>query len=201
MDTKEKILHTTFELFMKYGIKSVSMDDISSELRMSKKTLYQYFENKDDLVMQVITKYIEDDEKEIAEITKNSINAIDEMVAISRYVLFFLRKMKPSLIYDLKKYHRSSWQIMDEKHFKSVQSIIKNNLERGKKEGLYREEINPEIIATFYSKVTEIVVDESVFPISKFRHQDLFISHVNYHMRGIVNEEGKSMFKEITLNH
>jgi AcrR family transcriptional regulator len=200
MQTKQKILDTTFNLYMRYGIKSVSMDDISSELGMSKKTLYQHIENKDDLVRQVITKYIEDDEKEILEISKRSKNAIDEMIGIARHVLYFLRQMKPSLIYDLKKYHRDSWRIIDEKHFQQVHTIIRNNLERGIREGLYRSEITPNIIATFYTKVTEIVVDESVFPINNYKHQDLFISHVNYHMCGIVNEQGKTMFKEITLN-
>jgi len=176
------------------------MDDISSELGISKKTLYQHIENKDDLVRLVITKYIDDDEKEIMEIVKRSENAIDEMIGIARHVLYFLRKMKPSLIYDLKKYHRESWRIIDEKHFQQVHSIIRKNLERGIKEGLYRKEINPNIIATFYTKVTEIAVDESVFPINEYKHQDLYISHVNYHMCGIVNEKGKTMFKEITLN-
>ena len=200
METKEKILEVAFQLFMKYGIKSVSMDDIASDLGMSKKTIYQYIENKDDLVKQVITKHLEDDERDISAIVEQSENAVDEMIQISRHVLYFIRMMKPSLIYDLKKYHRNSWQIIDEKHFKHTLGIIKNNLERGIKEGLYRKEINPHIIATFYAKVTEIAVDETVFPIREYRHQDLFISHVNYHMYGIVNEKGKSIFKEIKLN-
>lgn len=196
---RKKVLDTAFKLYMKFGVKSVSMDDISTELGISKKTLYQHIKNKDDLVRQVISKYIDDDNKEIIKIVQQSNNAIDEMIAIARHTLIFLRKMKPSLIYDLKKYYRDSWKIIDEKHFQQIKSIIKQNLIRGIKEGLYRQEINPNIIATFYTKVTEIAVDETVFPINDYRHQDLFISHINYHMCGIVNKKGKSMFKEITL--
>jgi AcrR family transcriptional regulator len=200
MDIKNKLLNRTYDLYMRYGIKSVSMDDIAKSLGMSKKTIYTYIKNKDDLVHQVITKHLSEDEAEIKGIVASAHNAIEEMIEISRHTLSFLRNMKPSVIYDLKKYHPESWKLIDEKHFQHVHDVISNNIRRGITEGLYREDINPGIIATFYARVTEIVVDESIFPLKEFRHHELFISHVNYHMRGIVNEKGKTMFKEISLN-
>ena len=199
MELRDKILLGAFDLYMKYGIKSVSMDDIASKLGVSKKTIYQLIENKKDLVKTVILRYMEKDEVEINAIAKNADNAIDEMVSITRHILFFLRNMKPSLIFDLQKYHPESWELIGKQHFTFIHVIIQANIERGIKEKLYRSEVNADIITRFFTKVSECVVDENIFPLKEFRHTDLFVQHVNYHMRGIVNEEGRILLNKLEL--
>lgn len=199
MAIDNKIYNGVVELFMQYGIKSVSMDDIAGKLGISKKTIYNYIENKNDLVQKIIARYIREDEEVFMLMAQNSENAIEEMINISRHVLKFLRSMKPSLIYDLKKYYRESWNLVEKEHFLFIKETIKKNIERGIKEGLYRKNTNAEIIARFYSQLAQGVSDEKTFPLNEFSRAELFEENVCYHMHGIVNESGREKIKSMEL--
>ncbi len=199
MEMNDKIYYGVVELFMQYGIKSVSMDDIASKLGISKKTIYNYIENKNDLVNKIISRYTREDEEIFQSMAQTSENAIDEMINISRHVLKFLRSMKPSLIYDLKKYYRESWNLIEMEHFSFIKETIKENIERGIKEGLYRKNINAEIIARFYSQLAQGVSDENIFPLNEFTRVELFEENVCYHMHGIVNDAGRIKIKNMEL--
>lgn len=199
MDLKQKILKNAFDTFLQYGIKSVSMDDLSRNLGISKKTIYTIIENKKELVETSIQDYIVKDELEITEIVKNSENAIDSMVKIAKHVMSFLRKMKPSLIYDLKKYYPACWKMIEEQHFGFIYQVTKNNIIRGQKEGLYLTEINPTIIAKLHSAMSHSISDEQVFPLDEFQRASLFEETIKYHMRGIVSDQGREMLKNLNI--
>ena len=124
MGEKSKILDSATELFMKYGVKSVSMDDISRGLGVSKKTIYTFIENKKDLIFQVVGQFITADEIAIQQLRLDAVDAIDEMILIAKHVLQFLRKVKPSLAYDLKKYYPESWQTIEVEHFDYIKKHI-----------------------------------------------------------------------------
>ena len=199
MNYKEKILKKTFDLIMKYGIKSVSMDDISTSIGISKKTIYQFFENKRSLISEVIDDHIEQDEKDIEEIIANSNNAIDEIVDIARHILSFLRGMSPSMIFDTKKYYPRVWEKVERKHFTFFKNIIKDNIVRGQKEGLYLENINAEIISRLYVSQTLAISDDYTFPVSQYNKEELYKTLIAYHIRGLMSDKGrkKAASKEI----
>ena len=108
LDIRESILEASYGLFHKYGIRSVSMDDIARELTISKKTIYQYFKDKDDLVSTVTKKQMDMERREIEEIEKSSVDAIDELAKMSVCVRKNLKEINPSLLFDLQKYHRKA---------------------------------------------------------------------------------------------
>jgi AcrR family transcriptional regulator len=168
MDIANKILFHCFDVFLRLGIKSVSMDDISRSLGISKKTLYTYYNTKNELVSATVELHINEDEKQIKKIVNSSENAIDEMVKIARHILKFLRTMSPSTMYDLHKYHYDVWRLIETKHFAFIFTIIKQNIIRGKLEGLYREEVNEEILAKLYVQQSLSISNETVFPLSTF---------------------------------
>ncbi len=199
MSLKEKIFLTTFDLFLRYGVKSVSMDDICRKLGISKKTIYTVIENKKDLIEKIIQLHITRDEEDIIAITQNSDTAVDEMCKIGRHVIKFLKEMKPSLIYDLQKYYPTAWNMIQNQHYGFIYRTIKTNIERGQKEGLYISSFDSDIIAKLYVEKTHCIADEENFPSSKFSRPQLFEQLFKYHMRGISSEQGLKLLADIEI--
>lgn len=199
MKYKEEILKKTFDLVMKYGIKSVSMDDISKSIGISKKTIYLYFENKRALISEMMDDHIQEDEKDITEIIAKSQNAIFEIIDIAKHLLSFLKGMSPSMIYDTQKYYPKQWEKIERQHFSFFRDIIKSNIERGQKEGLYNKDVNPEIISRLYVKQTLAIADESTFPANEYNRGELYKTLVTYHIRGLMTDKGrkKAQLQEI----
>ena len=190
MEVKQQILHKAGELFMRYGIKSVSMDDLARELGISKKTLYQYVENKADLIQQIFQEKIELEKQIMKEIRLSSVDAIDEILKIARYVTEELRQISPTTMYDLQKYYREVWKEMEALHKRHVYMLIRDNLERGVKQGFYRENMNPDIVAKLYVGKTSLVVDEDLFPTRDYDKSELFKEYIRYHINGVASPKG-----------
>lgn len=191
MKTKQKILDQTFELIMKYGIKSVSMDDISRGIGISKKTIYQYFENKKGLIHEVIENHIVKDEADITQIITGAKDAIDEMLLVAKHVLIFLRGMSPSMMFDTQKYYPQIWERVENQHFAFILDTIVKNIERGQKEGYYSVDMDADIISKMYVRQILTLADESVFPLSRYERSHLYKSLVTYHVRGLLNDKGR----------
>lgn len=199
MEYREEILKKTFDLIMKYGIKSVRMDDISSSIGISKKTIYQYFENKRSLISEVVEDHIKNNEKNIVSIIAKSKNAIDEIIDIGKHILTFLKGLSPSMIYDTQKYYPKQWEKVNNQHLNFFRGIIESNIARGQREGLYYEDINPEIISRLYVNQTLAIADESIFPSNQYDRGELYKTLVTYHVRGLMTNKGrkKAQLQEI----
>jgi Transcriptional regulator len=200
MEQKQNVLHKVTEMFMRYGIKSVTMDDISRNLGMSKKTLYQYIDNKADLLQQVFQQHIEDETTAMESIVEESKDAIDEILNIAKYITNLLREMSPNTLYDLQKYYREVWDLMEELHQQHIYKVIHNNIERGVKEALYRADIDADIIARLYVSCNKVIVDESVFPLKQYNTERLFLEHIKYHIFGIASKKGLQLLDKYTKN-
>jgi AcrR family transcriptional regulator len=201
MDMKTQVLDTARELFMRYGVKSVTMDDLARELGISKKTLYQTIDKKADLIRQVIVQFLEGEQEAINFIRSQSENAISEMLAISKHLTTVLRQLRPSTVYDLQKYYRSAWKLIENHHRNHVYSVIRQNLVWGMEEGLYRKNLDPEIIARLYVGRSFILVDESVFSLQENDRNHLLEQFIQYHIHGIASPEGlRELDKQLSAN-
>lgn len=201
MDQKNNILTKSESLFRKYGIKSVTMDDIARELGISKKTLYQFVDNKSDLIEQIMKNHAAEEKEAFIQIQNDAIDAIDEILKLAKYGIQQLRDLAPTIVYDLQKYYKKSWQIMESLHVDQTFELIKENLERGIKEGFYRNDLNPEIVAKLYVGKTMVIVDESIFPLKDFNKENLFKEYINYHIHGIASAKGlKKLEKHLKNN-
>lgn len=202
MQLSDRILTKAENLFFKYGVKSISMDDLARQLGISKKTLYQSVENKKDLIMQVFQNHIQKEIEAIAQIRTEAADAIDEMIGVALYVIPTLRKISPTLIYDMKKYYSEVWNMMEGYNNQEIYQMIKENIERGKKEEIYREEVHTDIIAKLYVGKCLIVIDEELFPLRDYDKENLLKEHMKYHIRGIATTKGLRMlekhFKKLT---
>jgi AcrR family transcriptional regulator len=196
MDKKEQIIMQVFELFMRYGIKSMSMDDIALQMGMSKKTLYQYFASKDDLVNAVLEKHLEMDQSKVKSLISSKNNAIDDLMHIATTVNDTLKQINPSIHYDLEKYHPQAWKKFGDYKRNFIQENIKQNILKGIKEELYRSDINVDIVAALYVSKADIVFDASVFPPDKYAFNRVYLEMMKQHIRGIATSKGLKYFEK-----
>jgi AcrR family transcriptional regulator len=195
-NTREKYLIVIAQQFMKYGIKSVTMDDISKNLSISKKTLYKHFKDKNDIVETIMKLDIEMEKSLMEQTCSVSGNAIEETYAFSAIVTEKLKDLNTSVIYDLEKYHPKTWKLFVNHKRGYVYECIKYNLERGLEEGLYRKNLNPEIVAKLYSEKIDMLFDKDLFPNEKFGFTEVYSEMMKYHLKGIVSKEGLKYLKE-----
>lgn len=146
---KERIKHAAHDLVMKYSIRSVSMDDIAASVGMSKKTLYQYYKDKDELVKAVICSVIEDNRCKSDQHVKAADNAVHEIFLAMEMMVEMFKTMNPAILYEMKKYHPEAYQHFQQHKTQYLHGHIQQNIERGIKEELYRTDVNPQILAKF----------------------------------------------------
>ena len=123
------------------------MDDVARELSMSKKTLYQYFENKDQLVEEVAAFSLLKEKEMYQDVPDKSENAIEELHLISKCIRQTVKHMNPSLMYDLQKYHSNAWGHFISFKNEFIRGMVSNNIKRGKREGYYRPELNEDVLS------------------------------------------------------
>lgn len=191
MDDKLKnILEAAHKLFMRNGIKSMTMDDVATQLHMSKKTLYEHFTDKNDLVTRVV-KYISALQRDrIEAICKQGHNAIDELLEINHFVAGMVGQMHPSIHFDLEKYHPEAWQHLMETKRSEVHDCMVKNMRKGIKEGLYREDLNIPVIARIYVSRFDMCFDGELFPPNEHSFAEVMWEQYRYHIRGIASRKG-----------
>lgn len=196
MDAREEIIVRSEQLFMQLGVKSVTMDDISRELGISKKTLYQHFDNKDSLIEEVLMTHVDREKEAMQCFCVNAKDALDEIRTIGAFIASTIEDVSPSTLYDLQKYYRKLWELLMSKQDTHIIGSIVNNLNRGMNDGHYRKDLQPEIIAKIYAKAAYMVVEEIGNSNSKFTRKELIWELHNYHVNAICTEEGLNLWKQ-----
>ncbi len=196
LDIKEKILKGSEGLFMKYGVRSISMDDLARHLSVSKKTLYQYFADKDELVTMMAKNFLEEDKRQYQNITAISKNAIDELSRISVLMKQTLEEMNPSLLFDLQKFHPKAWTLWQDFKEKFIQQSMVRNLKQGIEEGYFRSEINPGIIAVARLVMIESSFNDQVFPKERFNFLEVNWQVFDFFVHGMCTDKGKKLYQK-----
>jgi AcrR family transcriptional regulator len=202
-NTKEKILKGAVELFMRYGVRSISMDDIARHLSASKKTLYQHFEDKDELVTLASESQIEMSKKQYDQLTADSKNAIDELAKISVCLRKDMTEMNPSLLFDLQKYHPKAWAVWLNHKNNFIRESVVRNIRQGIAEGYYREDINPDVVAAIRIEQIPVAFDTKIFPPDKFNLAEVQMQIFDHFVYGICTEKGRKQYqkyKELNLS-
>lgn len=191
MDIRKKdILEQTTKLFMRFGVKSLTMDDVATHLRVSKKTLYEHFKDKNDLVEQVVGGVCKHHRTNIDAICARGLNAIDENHEITKFIVAHIGGVHPSVQFDLQKYHPKAWEILEHSEQNDIHRCVTGNLRKGLKEGLYREDLDVEVITRLYLARMDVTWDGRVFPADQFNITEVLWKHFEYHIRGIASRKG-----------
>lgn len=183
-------------LFMRFGIKSITMDDVARELGISKKTLYQMVESKDSLVVKVLALHISREKTQCQCLSKESSNAIEEIFNIMDSNSQELAQMKSNIVNDLQKYHRDAWLMIRNFQHEFVLKIIRDNLGRGRKEGYYREDFDMDIVAKLHLSTAFNLFDEQLFPSGSTSKVILFKEYMMHFLHGIVSAKGLAYIKK-----
>ena len=196
MEPKERILLKAEELFMQYGIRSVSMDDIANNLGMSKKTLYQYFADKDELVDAVVERHINEVEGDCMNCRTNATDAIHEIFLTMEHIMEEFKNMNPMLLYDLEKFHFKAYQRFKNYKDKFLLEIIRNNIEWGIKEELYRPDLNIDVLSKYRIESIMIPFNVAVFPPGKYnlaKTSEIIIENFTY---GLATIKGHKLIQK-----
>lgn len=150
--TKDELLENISDIFLKYGLRSTSMDDICTHLKISKKTLYQFFNNKDDVVEQVMIyrRANRRAQKNLEKLKKQ--NPIELILSIRDHTVACCNKEVPNNWFDLKKYHPEVWQRMKEKDEMFIKQLFDEMIDKGIREGIFREDINKDVQVYLFVK-------------------------------------------------
>ena len=179
----ERIIQGGEELFLQAGIKSVTMDDIARHLGMSKKTIYHFFNDKNDLVMALVKKKLDEDECQINEIIENSGNVIEEMINMMKASEDIFARINPIVIHDLQKYHPEAWSMFEKFKADVLVNKLEQLLSKGITQGFIRADIDVKILAKMRVNQDEMGFNPSIFPISQFntwKVQYQLLEHFNY---------------------
>ena len=172
------------------------MDDIARELTISKKTIYQYFKDKDDLVSTVTEKQMDIERREMEEIAQCSVDAIDELAKMSFCIRKNIKDINPSLLFDLQKYHRKAWDVWTKFKNDFIKNNIVKNLKKGIRDGFFRQEINVEILAIYRVEQVQMTFDENIYPKSKFDLTELQTQLFDHFVYGLLTDQGRTLYKE-----
>jgi AcrR family transcriptional regulator len=194
--TRDKILQGALELFLKYGIRSVSMDDIARHLSISKKTIYQYFVDKDDIVTQATANHMVHTKTDFDNLTRMSKNALDELMRIQMFMRKNMQDMNPSLLFDLKKYHNKAWAAWIDHKNKDIRESVVRNLKQGIEEGLYRSNLNPEILAVLRIESIQWLYDSPILAGEKYKIVDIQTQMLDHFMYGLLTEKGRKLYEK-----
>ena len=149
LDTKQRIQKAAHDLVMQYSIRSVSMDDIAANLGMSKKTIYQYFKDKDELIEAVVDNVIDTNQCTCNDDREKADNAVHEIFLVMEMMVEMFKTMNPSILFDMQKYHPAAFSKFQKHRNEYLYNICVQNLQRGIKEELYRPEIKIDLMARY----------------------------------------------------
>jgi AcrR family transcriptional regulator len=197
MDEKHgNFLLKVYELYNKFGIKSVTMDDVARELGISKKTLYECIEDKSDLVKHVMEMVNRFHAEKLNEITRLGLNAIEELFEVNRYMTQMVREQNPTLGYDMQKYYPELHKSLMQEQRQRMHDAIRQNLLKGIGEGLYRKEMNVEIISKLHMTRMEYRYRQDVYQLNDVDSREVMQEIFIYHLHGIANEKGIKILNE-----
>ena len=196
MDEKfERILSESLRLFMKNGIRSITMDDIVKELGIWKKTIYQYVANKTELVEKVLAYMSEQERIVCIDGDTTKMNAIDILLTVSRNVSRQLKDFNPINAFELQKYYPAIFREFVIRKRDHVFLQVKRNFEQGISEGLYRIDLNIDLVARLYVQKLEDVHNQEFLESVNFGFEKVFEVMFDNHIRGIANADGLAYYE------
>ena len=195
-EIKRKIIFAANELFMKYGIRSVTMDDIARQLGISKKTIYQSFSDKDEIVQAVNKLHQASWDEECSKVFSATSNAIEELIQFSIIFRKAITTMNPGVMFDMFKYHRKTWDDWNRYKRDILRQRVVDTIERGKKDGSFREEVNPEILAIMRIEQVDMAFNDQLFPRERFSFEEVQMQLFDHFIYGCLTRKGKDQYEE-----
>ncbi len=197
---KEKIITESIKLFLSYGVRSVTMDDIAKHLSISKKTIYQFFKDKEEVILLATRMHFEKEKNEMISIKDNTENAIAQLYQLSICLRDKFKNMNLNVLYDLEKYYPKAWELyLQYKNEVFYHSLI-TTLEEGMAQGHFRKTIKPAILAKLRLEEIQLSFDKEIFPEGEYNVADIQDQFFNHFVYGVLSEEGTKLLNQYHQN-
>ena len=193
IDLEKSIVVTSTELFLTLGFKSVTMDDIAEEMKISKKTIYTFFANKEALVQSVVFSMYSYITTNLTQIRENASNPISELYEVKMFIMHQLKGEKTSPQHQLRKYYPNIHKELQKKQFDFMTKSVKKSLTKGVEMKLFRPSIDIDFISRMYFNGMVGIKNVDMFPIEKYSPEQLMENYLDYHLRAIVTENGMKL--------
>lgn len=192
----EIILNKVSLLVNKYGIRSITMDEMASSLGISKKTLYQHFRDKKDLIANVLNHTLKSKKEEIKRLLDEPADAISQLIQIHNLVIAFIKDFSIIIEYDLKKYYPGIYEQTHHDYIKLLEELYMAHIRKGKEEGTYRPNLDEKIIAKVHiARVVDLPQNCSI-SVDEYISDEFSQQLVEYHLRGLIDESKVGLLNE-----
>ena len=198
---KETILQKAGEIFLKFGFKSVTMDDIANEMAISKKTIYKHFKNKEELVDESIFSVYKNMHETIFCICDKGFNAIQENFEIKKVFKDLFKNSDDPPMYQLQKYYPKTYTKIMKDEYSLFKDCVFKNIEKGINEGLYRKNLDKELTTKFYFSLMMSVHDSKLYQYNQNTINKLELKVLEYHTRAIATLKGFKILEEQLQQH
>ena len=192
-DLEKSIVVTSTELFLTLGFKSVTMDDIAEEMKISKKTIYTFFANKEALVQSVVFSMYSYITTNLTQIREKASNPISELYEVKMFIMHQLKGEKTSPQHQLRKYYPNIHKELQKKQFDFMTKSVKKSLTKGVEMKLFRPSIDIDFISRMYFNGMVGIKNVDMFPIEKYSPEQLMENYLDYHLRAIVTDNGMKL--------
>lgn len=193
IDLEKSIVVTSTELFLTLGFKSVTMDDIAEEMKISKKTIYTFFANKEALVQSVVFSMYSYITTNLTQIREKASNPISELYEVKMFIMQQLKGEKTSPQHQLRKYYPNIHKELQKKQFDFMTKSVKKSLIKGVEMKLFRPSIDIDFISRMYFNGMVGIKNVDMFPIEKYSPEQLMENYLDYHLRAIVTDNGMKL--------
>lgn len=187
---KDQILNKANELFLTLGFKSVTMDDIATEMGISKKTIYLHFANKNDLVEASTMLLFQRISDGIDLIRAKEHNPIEEFFIIRDFLSHILKDESASPLHQLQKFFPVIFKTLRDYQFEKMHTCMYENIERGITSGFYRPDIDIDFVSRIYFSGVVATKDTQIFPETLYKMENLTLQFLDYHLRALVTPAG-----------
>lgn len=194
-DTKY-IIEKVGLLFRKYGIKSITMDDVAREMGMSKKTLYQLISDKNELIQSVVQADFREIRDQLGALNNEECDAVQQLINIQKLICDFLSRLSLAVDYDLRKYYSEIYDEIREEYLSLFDETLRKNIERGKAQNLYRDDVDEKVISMFHLNLIDQIPHSTIISIEEFTSKHFVEEICTYHLNGLVNDNGRKLLEK-----
>ncbi len=194
---KKKIILKAINLFFSLGFKSVTMDDLAQSMSISKKTIYQFFKNKNQLISSCTESIQKQLVETFKEIRKNADNPIVELFEIKKEAMKILGNTETAPQFQLQKFYPEIYEEIKNREFNLFKDNFQESLKRGIKSEYFRKEINIDFVTRIYLNGMRGVRDINLFPLNEFKVDEVIEDFIEYHLRAISTKKGLSLLNKI----
>ena len=196
MESKEKILKGVEELFFKYGIKNITMDEIARHLSISKKTIYHFFKDKDEVVHSLMLHTLENDKCRIKQAKEGAKNIVEEVFKMMEEMREMFSRINPIMFYELHKFYPQTWNVFQEFKSSFILKMVESSLKSGQKEGYIRKDIDIKMMSRYRVEMVELGMKGEMFPIDQFKIVDVQLALTEHFLYGVCTLKGHKLINK-----